>query len=64
MYIKVDSFKCCNCGKLISPDFHEVYFDFIDGEIFENQTNNFKCPKCGIEYKLEDVEIKPIYKII
>ena len=30
----------CNCGNLIYPRFHELYFNMINGEIFDNLTDN------------------------
>lgn len=37
----------CNCGNLIYPRFHELYFIMINGEIFDNLTDDIVCDKCG-----------------
>jgi len=36
--------------------FHELYFDMIDGEIFDNLTDDTVCDKCGAVYRLVDVK--------
>lgn len=61
MYIKYKGFKC-ECGNIVSPEFNELHFDMIDGEIFENDTENLVCPNCGAVYELVDMKLSPIFK--
>lgn len=54
MYCKTDGYEC-ECGNKIKPPFGEIHFDMIDGDIFENMTNDMVCEKCGAIYRLVDV---------
>lgn len=41
----------CKCGNFIYPCFHELYFNMINGEIFDNLTDDIVCDKCGAVYE-------------
>jgi hypothetical protein len=61
MFIKYDGF-ICECGNKIFPDFHELYFDMIDGEILDNLTDDITCDKCGLTYRLDDIKFIPSFR--
>ncbi len=52
----------CNCGNLIYPRFHELYFNMINGEIFDNLTDDIVCDKCGAVYELVDMKFIPQFE--
>lgn len=60
MYIKFSGFKC-ECGEIVAPNFNELHFDMIDGEILENCSEKLICERCGATYELEDMEFTPIF---
>jgi len=49
MYIKYHGFKC-ECGEIVAPDFYELHFDMIAGEILDSYANEIVCKKCGAVY--------------
>ena len=60
MYIKYHGFKC-ECEEVVAPDFYELHFNMIDGEILDSYANEIVCKKCGAVYELDDMEFTPIF---
>lgn len=52
----------CKCGNFIYPCFHELYFNMINGEIFDNLTDDIVCDKCGAVYELVDMKFIPQFE--
>lgn len=60
MHIKYKGFEC-ECGGKIVPDFGELHFELIDGEIVDGFDKKFVCGKCGAVYTLWDMEFIPTF---